>query len=189
MIGQQQSNEETILLLDQARAGDQDAFALLYKEYYTPIYRFIYFRVKSKEEAEDLAQTVFLKVYATLSDMQGETTAPRAFFFTVARNAIIDHYRKQSYRNHSGEEAMIDIADDDVRPDEARAISEETDRLKQAISQLTKEQQEVIILKFINELETKEIAQAIGKREDAVRQIQSRAIKALRKILDGDVRF
>ncbi len=184
-----EKKEEMIGILDRARAGDQHAFSLLYHEYYTPIYRYIYFRVKNREEAEDLVQTVFLKVYATLPSMQGDTISPRAFFFTVARNSIIDFYRKQSYRRHSGEEAYADTPDEAPQPNERAEQNEEAAWLKTVVERLPKDQSEVIINKFMNNLETKEIAELMGKREDAIRQIQSRAIKALRKILEEEKRI
>ena len=82
-------------LMDQAREGDQGAFSLLYEQYATPLYRYIYFRVTRKEDSEDILQTVFLKAYRALPKFRNQGKNPLSFFYTIARNAIIDYRRKK----------------------------------------------------------------------------------------------
>lgn len=165
--------------------NDTEAFEHLYKMYFTPIYRYIYFRVKNKEEAENLVQEVFLKAYKSISGLQKTIDRPLAYFFTIARNAVIDHWRKK--KEILAEENFFDkIPSDEPSPlktAEKREIEETTRR---AIRQLTEEQQEVVILKFINEMSNQEISKLLNKSEEAIRQLQCRALKALRKILTNN---
>ena len=82
-------------LMRLAKDGDSEAFGLLYSKYFVPVFRYIYLRLKNKEEAEDLAQTVFLRVYKSLTRFRDQGKEPLAYFFTIARNAIIDYWRKK----------------------------------------------------------------------------------------------
>ena len=171
-------------LMRLAKEGDSRAFNKLYRLYFTPIFRYIYFRVKTKETAEDLAQEVFLKVYRSLAVFKATKASPLAYFFTVARNTVIDYWKKKK-----------DILTDDLESfkavDKAKNPAEMADikiageTLQKAVKKLTEEQQEVIVMKFISDLPNKEIANLLSKTEEAVRQIQCRALKALRQELKG----
>ncbi len=169
-------------LMQLAKNGDVEAFGHLYELYFAPVFRYIYFRVKNKSETEDLVQDVFLKVYKSISVFQEKDKSPLAYFFTVARNTIIDYWRKK--RNVSSLEKIANkISVDEKTPQELIERNEATATIYQAIEKLTEEQQEVVILKFIGELSNQEIANLLGKTEEAVRQLQCRALKALRKHL------
>ncbi len=170
-------------LLRRAKAGDEESYGLLYKLYYTPIYRYLFFRTKDKTEAEDLAQGVFVKVFEALPNVEAGMKEPIAYFYTVARNMLIDHYRKQKVRQTVSEDDMEDVPDTHEGIAESLDIIFTTDKVKETLKSLTAEQQEVIVLKFVNELSNKEIATTLGKNEDAVRQLQSRALKLLRQKL------
>lgn len=164
---------------------NSDNFKNVYENYFTPIYRYIYFRVKNREDAEDLTQTVFLKAYGSIPDPQKITDRPLAFFFTIARNAVIDYWRKK--KEILVEEDVFDkIPANNLDPQEMAEKTEMETMIRQAIRQLTEKQQEVIILKFINELSNQEISKLLDKSEEAIRQLQCQALKVLRKILTND---
>ena len=162
------------ILMQEAKQGDSDAFSIIYEMYFTPIYRYIYFRVHNKEETEDL-------VFRSLPKFEDKNIAPLAFFYTVARNTLTDHWRRRKDKTLEG------VAD--YTPSENSKVTEALEGkelmlgVHGAIGNLNEEQQEVVVLKFVNEMSTKEIAEALGKREDAVRQLQCRALQNLRKYL------
>lgn len=170
-------NFEPWELIERAKAGDQIAFGELYQAYLVPVYRYIYARVWHREVAEDLAQTVFLKVYRALARFEVREQNPLAYFFTVARNTVHDYWRKKK-----------DILLEDKHllnaHTEAEALPQDYRLLERAIKELSAEQQEVVGLKFFNDLSTRDIAKLLGKTEAAVRQIQSRALKHLRQIIN-----
>lgn len=172
------------ILMQMAKSGDTDAFGRLYELYFVPVFRYIYFRVKNKEEANDLAQTVFLKVFRSLSSFREQNKSPLAYFFTVAKNTVIDRWRtKKEVLLDDPESVFGQIPDKTSNPLEL-VENEETDHaVRRAIEQLTDDQQEIIVLKFINEKPNKEIAAFLGKTEEAVRQLQCRALRVLRQIL------
>lgn len=170
-------------LMHLAKDGDTEAFGLLYELYFAPIFRYIYFRVKTKEEAEDLVQNVFLKVYKSISTYEERNKEPLAYFFTVARNTVIDYWRKKKDIIVEQEKVINRISTDSENPRDLIERKETSGTIHQAIAHLTDEQQEVIIMKFINELSNQEIAKLLGKNEAAVRQLQCRALKLLHKYL------
>jgi RNA polymerase sigma-70 factor (ECF subfamily) len=170
-------------ILEKAKGGDPEAFSVIYKTYFQPIYRYIYFRIKDKEEAEDLTQDVFLKVYNSFSRFHILKVNPIAYFYAVARNTLIDSRRKKRFE--LADEFQIennpDIGDNPQQQAEKGDISKE---LHEAIVQLSSEQQTIIILKFIEGYSNAEISQIIEKKEDAIRQMQARALKNLREIIN-----
>lgn len=171
------------LLMSLAKNDDMEAFGQLYQLYFVPVFRYIYFRVRNRQEAEDLVQTVFLKVLQSVHDFQEKGTSPLAYFFRVSRNAIIDYWRKKKELPFSEPDILINAVGQAKNPQELSEMGEDVRMVHGAIQRLTQEQQEVIVLKFINELSNQEIAQLLHKTEQAVRQLQCRALKALRKYL------
>lgn len=169
-------------LMRLAKEGDTDAFVKIYEVYFVPVFRYIYFRVKDRQDAEDLTQTVFLKVYQAISRIEEQNRSPLAYFFTVARNTVIDYWRKKkAILLENPEKEIIESPQAAEVPEDIIQKNEIADMLQQAIQELTKEQQSVIIFKFINDLPNKEISKIIQRSEEAVRQLQCRAIKALRQ--------
>src|SRR3989338_277965 len=84
-----------IELMERAQNGDTLAFGELYNAYFTKVFRYIYVRVKNKVEAEDLTHNVFLKVFESASKFKNVGISPLAYFFTVARNTVINAWRKK----------------------------------------------------------------------------------------------
>ena len=169
-------------IIIRAKEGDSEAFALLYKEYYVPIYRYIHLRTKNKEQAEDLTQDVFLKIYRTLGSIDPEASSPTGYFYTIARNTLIDHWRKKSTGTVADDELMLEQADQAPSALDASSLKEQSSLLYECLEELTDEQREVISLRFIQELSTAEIAGQLGKKETAVRQLQVRGLRTLGKI-------
>lgn len=164
-------------LIIEAKGGNKGAFGKLYELYYSPVYRYIYFRIRKKEDVEDLVQVVFLKVYESIEKYQEKGTDPLAYFFTVARNTVIDYLRKKQnlklYENSN-------IETDKDNPEDFAQINEQLRLVNRAIQALNDDQKEVIILKFMTGLSNKEIAKHIKKSEDSIRQTQHRALKILK---------
>ncbi len=180
MADETYNHEEVKALIHKAKNGDSEAYGEVYRAYYTPVYRYIYLRTKSRDQAEDLAQTVFMKVYKSLSNLETTSTSPLAYFFTVARNTIIDHWRKEGHGTVYDDEVVASQSDKEQDTMESFETKESKELVHQALGILTEEQQEVMRLKFISDLSTKDIATMLEKSEEAVRQLQSRALKLLR---------
>lgn len=159
--------------VQRALEGDQSALAQIYDTYAKPIYRYHFSRVDNAPDAEDLTAQTFLAVIESLVRYQHRDNFT-AWIFQIARNKLMDHFR----RNHShGEihESVVDPAQGDVL--EAVVRDESRARLKSLLHLLDEEERELIRLRYTAELSFVEIAQLLGRKEDAVR-------KAIRRILD-----
>ncbi len=172
--------EEFRDLIQKAKEGDTDAFGRLYEQWYTPVYRFILLRVTSKEVAEDLTQEVFTKVFVHLDRFEMRAANPLGFLYTTARNTVIDHHKKHKSESLETLE-MVEIHDETARSPELDAsLGLDVQRLHGAMRTLTREQQDVILLRFIEEKPVKEAATIMNKSEEAIRQLSVRALRSLR---------
>lgn len=169
-------------IITKAKEGDSEAFSLLYKEYYVPIYRYIYLRIRNKEQSEDLTQDVFLKIYRSIATLAPTGDSPLSYFYTIAKNTLIDFWRKRNLNSVSDDEHLLNIADPSPTALDAASLKEKSSLLHECLEQLTRDQREVITLKFINDLSNEEVAKIVGKKETAVRQLQVRALRTLGKI-------
>lgn len=174
-------------LIHKAKEGDPDAFGLLYEEYLTPIYRFIMLRVRNKADAEELSQTTFLKAWNGIHSFEDQGKPFLSWLYTVARNTVIDYWKKKKDVHIESDEPYFESLPDHVADPHAQAFSHEQGALlKEALRTLTPDQQEIIVLKFIEERTNKEISDITGKTEDAIRQLQFRALKSLRESFPKD---
>ncbi|HRU90246.1 RNA polymerase sigma factor [Patescibacteria group bacterium] len=173
------------LLFLRLKNKDQAAFMRAYEAYRAGIYRFIYFRVNSEAEAQDLTSSVFLKVWSVVqAGKLKDYRSLRSLLYTVARHTVIDYYREGSGGNVSLDDETAEIEVVDNRLD-IQALMEQDSDLKliyEALDQLKPEYREVIMLHFVSELSVKEIAEVIDKKPGNVRVILHRGLEALRKL-------
>jgi RNA polymerase sigma-70 factor (ECF subfamily) len=175
--------DEIEALVVRVKEGDEDAFSDLYDIFIDPIYRYVYYRVNSAD-AEDLVETVFLKVWENIHKYKQKKRLFSAWMFRIAHNLVVDYYRASKDRNF--DELKIDIASRDREHNPIRRAERSLDKeiLKKAIKKLKKNYQEIIIYKFINEFSNTEIAEISKKSEGSLRILQHRALKALKKVLE-----
>lgn len=176
------SEKEIEQLVKRSQKGDSDAFAELYDVYVTPIYRYIFFKVKNTD-VEDLTETLFLKAWENINKYRKRKSKSfKAWIFRIAHNLVVDHYRLT--REHSSLDYNIKETKREADPKEVTEINLNNENLKEAISKLKKNYQQILILKFINELSNDEIAGVMKKSEGSVRILQFRALKHLKNAMD-----
>lgn len=176
---------DTLTLVERAKRYEHQALAKLCELYYRDVYRYIYYRVSNVQDAEDLTNDVFLKMVEAIRSCRsrGEKSF-LAWLFRIANNSVVDHHRRQAVRNHLPlDERYLPAHVGPEVPVEIRLTQE---RLQQAILKLTGEQQQVIILRFIEGLSNAETAQILGKSEGAIKSLQHRGLASLRRILKGE---
>ncbi|MFA5386093.1 MAG: sigma-70 family RNA polymerase sigma factor [Candidatus Paceibacterota bacterium] len=173
-------NEQNII--EKAIHGDEKAFGLLYSHYQPQIYRFIYIKLSKREEAEDLTHQVFLKAWQSIERFTYQKLPLSSWLYRIARNQVIDVYRTQKIELDI--EEVPEIASEDKKVEDKIDLDEEVKKIRTAIRQLNPDQQDVIIMRYIEELSPQEIALALKKTPTAVRIIQHRALKSLRNILE-----
>ncbi len=169
-------------MVELVQGGDHEAFSRLYDIFIDPIYRYIYYRVNSSD-AEDLVETVFLKVWENIRQYKSKKKSFSAWVFRIAHNLVVDYYRAAKDRNF--EELDMQIADQDRQHNPIKTVQNILDNqtLKIALRKLKKPYRDLVVYKFINELSNKEIAEILGKSEGSLRILQFRALKALKKEL------
>jgi len=165
-------------LLNSAREYDPRAIARICEHFLPKIYQYVFYRVNGREDAEDLMNEICLRVINSIRNQQGSFTA---WIFRIASNMVTDYYRRRAVRrNVELRENTIEAVEDKSNMPDKLLIQEE---VKQALLHLTEEQQQVIILKFIEGYENDEIAVMLGKSVGAIRALQFRALTSLRNLL------
>jgi RNA polymerase sigma-70 factor (ECF subfamily) len=169
-------------LIAKAQAGDEQAVALLYETHVESIFAYISYRVNSDMVAEDLTSEVFLRMVRGLSNYTYQGFQFRAWLFRIASNLITDFYRQQGKNPTST--VSEDFQSDEPEPFDYVAQEDESARLRLAIRALPEEYQDLLILRFVEDLPHTEIARMVNKSADALRAMQYRALKALAEQLD-----
>jgi len=165
-------------LVKEAKGLDRNALAELCEYFYPKIYRYVFYRVNSAEEAEDITGEVFLRMIKSLPKQRGSF---QAWLFRIASNLVIDFYRRRARQPE-----LIPVEEGHASPTHKSIDSQDIflqDRLKQSLPKLSPEQQQVITLKFIDGYKNSEIADILGKSVGAVKGLQFRALTALKKLL------
>ena len=167
-------------LVSAAACGDQKAYEMLFNEFFPKISRFVALRVENRPVAEDLTADIFVKVWETLQEKQ-EVSSFYNWIFTIARNKIIDHWRtKKTYSDIFELENLLEYEDNVV---EAIDLTIASKKFLQVLDQLSADQQQVIRLKFLENLDNAEIAAIMDKTPGTIRVIQHRAICELKNLL------
>lgn len=173
--------EDELKLVKRAVNGEAEAFGVLYDRHHTRIYRFIYLKVQSREEAEDLTHQAFLHAWQHIRTYTQKGTPISSWFYRIARNKVIDHYRTR--RQSIGLEDAPELQAPGQNHPETLDTKFSSEKISKAIAALKPEYQDVIIMRFIEELSNEETASAMGRSLVAVRLLQHRAIKALKSVL------
>jgi len=170
-------------LLKQARRGNERALARVYDEYAPAIYRYAYRLTGHEGTAQDATSETFHKLLVSLRDGGGPTDNLSAWLYRVAHNVVVDGYRRQP----DDPPLPLDQAPHvPVAPQQEASLErhERLDRVRRALRRLTSLQQQVISLRFLEELSIRETAEIMNKTEGAVKALQYRATNSLQRILE-----
>lgn len=177
-------NDET-QIIQRAISGEKQAFGLLYEKYSNAILRYLFFRLASNEEAEDMTESVFIKAWEALPFLKHfeKDLNFRAWLYRIAHNSLIDFLR--AHKEEQSIDAIGELPSWTLIPEKATEQKETKVELTCAIRQLDEISLQVIMNRFIAGLDHRETAQIMGLREGNIRVIQFRALKKLKEIL-GD---
>jgi RNA polymerase sigma-70 factor (ECF subfamily) len=163
---------------------DSNAFGELYDRFVERVYRYLYFRTGSHPEAEDLTEQVFLKAWEAMGRYRWQGRPFVAWLYRLAHNSHIDYVRTQRPTTSlNNDDRPIELASPAAAVALSRAL--DADLLSRALGELTVDQQQVIVMKFIDGLDNEQIAQSMDKREGAIRALQMRALLSLRRVLES----
>ncbi len=173
----------TILrLVERAAEGDFEAYGELYSIYLDRIYRYVFHQVKDKMTAEDITEEVFIKAWKAIDSCRGKEQTFLPWLYRIAHNQVIDNLRSRP--KHLPIE--METVDTVSGPQLEAAGDLEQQELPGMLAYLPQNQRQVIILKFIEGLDNREIADIMGKSQGAIRVSQMRALAKLRKDLGGE---
>ena len=168
-------------VIDRARNGDAAAFGEIYDTHVDSVYRYLLYRVREPSDAEDLTSEVFTRAFANVHRYRWQGKSFLAWLYTIARNAVTDRRRRD--RPTVELDNAHGLAEEGPTAHDRAVLGEEVDALRGAVKHLTGEQQEVLVLRFVDDLSSREVADILGKNEGAVRALQFRALGRLRRIL------
>lgn len=174
------------VLIARIQAGERDLFAEVFRRYQDVVFRYVYFRLGNRQWAQDLSQDTFLRAIKRIDSFEWQGIDLGAWLVTIARNLVADHFKSGRFR--------IEVLAEEPRTtrdfSEVGCAEEETVRyltdvgLLTQLKALSKDQQEVLILRFLRQLSVKETAQAMGKNEGAIKALQYRAVQSLARALE-----
>lgn len=174
---------EQALILD-AKNGDREALNILIENYWQPIYRLVCYKVGNSEDAQELTQDTFLRAFRSLERYQDTGASFKTYLGRIALNLVTDFWRKKGRAPQ-----IVDIAeyqeplsDSAAKPDEAAISAEQQQEIVGLISSLPNDQRQAVELRIVAGLSVREAANIMGKTEPALKMLQQRALKNLRKL-------
>lgn len=168
-------------LLSRAKNGDKVAIGDIYRLYVDSIYQFCRLRLGDAQSAEDITSQVFTTFIQSLAKSKGPKHHLRGWLFKVARNAMYDTYGKQQTLPIETIEQWAHI--DSIDPENAAFQAIDADMLRERITMLSPDQQDILLLRFDQQLSLQETADILGKKVNTVKALQFRAVNRLRELL------
>ena len=172
-------------MIRRAQSGDASAFGRLYEHFYDKIFRYVMFKTGDRIDAEDITTDVFLRMLESIGSFKFQGYPFSSWLFRIAHNLIVDHFRRKSRRQTAPlEEAMVVAGGSSSDMDHKIDVDLSVAEVYEAMDDLTDLQREVMSLRFAAGLSVKETAEAVGRKENAVKALQHAAVKKLRTALN-----
>lgn len=167
-------------LLEKARAFDLDALGEIYDHFSPGVYRYAMRLLGDRGLAEDCVSETFNKFLLALKNGGGPNDHLQAYLFRIAHNWITDYYRRQPPQ---AEPLDDDFGDESENPAHKTADAVEAMEVRKALFQLTSDQRQVVVLRFLEGWSNEAISRELGKPVTAVKALQHRAVNTLRRLL------
>ena len=167
--------------IPQAAQGDAEAFGYLYQKYVTAIFNYIYYRTGNQHDAEDITARVFHRAFGHIEKYQEKGVPFTAWLYRIAHNLTANWYRDTRRRKEVSLEDHSDIPHLAELPERELEKTQEKELLLNAIRRLPQDRQQLILLKFLEDLSNGEIAVIMGKTEGAIKSLYHRSLIALRQ--------
>lgn len=169
-------------LINRARAGDGEAFGALVEQYRDNVYRLAYRMCGNAHDADEAAQEAFVAAWRALPNFRGEAKFS-TWLYRLTTNAAIDLMRREKRHRTASEEDVPELADETDSPQQQVERTEQRETVQKALSALSEEYREVLLLRYMQELDYTEIAAALSLPAGTVKSRLNRAKAALKKAL------
>lgn len=170
-------------LIDKLRKGDVDAFDEVYRRYAGKLFAFALKYLKSREEAEELVQSVFLKVWENQANLKKETSF-KSYLFTIAYNEICNLFRKRKYQQNFIESTILGKPETSTDMESQIEFRSVLEQVEQIVAQLPEKQRAVFLKSRQEGKSTKEIAEELGLSKGTVDNYISESLKFIRSSLN-----
>ena len=164
-------------------ADDKEAFGELYERYLTKIYNYVYYRTGNRQDAEDLTAKVFERAMTHISTYVDRGLPFQAWLYRIAHNLVANWHRDQGRRKIIALDDFVAHSLQSEAPDRRTEEQEEQKQLMEAVRRLPEERQQLLLLKFIEQLSNVEIGEIMDRTEGAVKSLYHRTLLALREDL------
>ena len=171
-----------LLLISRARGGDREAFGALVEQYRDNVYRLAYRMCGNAYDADEAAQEAFVAAWRALPNFRGDAKFS-TWLYRLTTNAAIDVMRREKRHQTVGDGEMVDLADDADSPQETVERTEQQEAVQKALSTLSEEYREVLLLRYMEELDYAEIAEVLQLPSGTVKSRINRAKAALKAAL------
>lgn len=178
------TDSEERLLIERAK-HDAAAFGILYERYVDRIYSYVFYRVGDDQDAQDLTARVFYRALGHMEEYHDRGAPFAAWLYRIAHNLVANWHRDKSRRRDIRLDDAVMLVEKNDGPDRLAEKNEDRDLVLNAIRQLPDERQELLVLKFVEELSNAEIGRILGRSEGAVKSLYHRTLIALRDTLEG----
>ena len=165
---------------------DPEAFGLLYERYVANIYNYIYYRTSNHHDAEDLTARTFYRALKHIPRYVDRGAPFSAYLYRIAHNIVANWHRDHSRRQIISLDEMVMRTLKREGPVALAEKHEAQDFLLQVVRRLPPERQQLLILKFVEQMSNAEIAQVMGRTEGAIKSLYHRTLVALRKELASE---
>lgn len=170
-------------VLDQAILGDEEAFSLLYQQNVKKIYNYIYYRTGNVHDAEDLTARVFQRALSHITKYKKTKVPFSAWLYRIAHNLVANWHRDNKRKNELPLEDHSNIKSKVEMPEVQIENRQEVEKLIKAIHKLSSDRQQLLILKYVENLSNKEVGEIMRKSEGAIKSLYHRTLKELRSII------
>jgi len=172
-----------IALVELARSGDKEAFGQLYDHYHLAVFRFLYYRVSSTTLAEDLTAETFFRALRAMDSFRWQGKDFGAWLMTIARNLTVDHFKSGRTRleHPTDEQRTLDSTTESPEGEVLASLTNEA--LLSALAELPTEQRDCLVMRFLEGMSIAETADVLGRSAGAVKQLQLRGVRNLKKLL------
>lgn len=188
MVGKGNVSDDDPLdpLVERVRDGDPDAVADVYREVAPGLRAFLRSQVRHGEIADDLVESTFVELIEARRSLKGDGRSLRTWLYRAARNNLYD-WRRRAARRADHEltpEHEAELVDPDTGPADQTEVAEQTALVLDAMAELSEDQREVLQLRLLSELSSREVAEATGRTVGAVKALQHRGMRSLARVLE-----
>jgi RNA polymerase sigma-70 factor, ECF subfamily len=173
--------------LADVRAAQRDpaAFGPIYRRYLDGVYGYAFYLLGDHHDAEDVTERTFLAALGAIGRFRDTGSSFRSWLFRIAHNEIVNALRSRGRRRSVSLDGLDGNASSELDPAAAAVAGDEARRLRGAVATLSEDRRQVVVLRFVDGLSTREIGDVLGRSEGAVRVLQHRALRELSRAIEA----